>query len=319
MHTHSVSQTRLCACLLFRPACWCDETPRLITQGQRYRRVVFDLTQPRRAETGGLVQTEEWGQWGVLCAWLQTGWGPCDLLAGHLWPMTLTQQALTQGSVLSPITQWDERGSCVRWEDWTFFPLDSKNVAQNSTSRRRLVVKPASGHPQARCNKKQPCHASIIWLRLCSFPQHKNENLSERTWYIMWLCHFKSFVQHAALNNCPHQQQEPTVRFSINSCKLTVCRREGGHPGWVKFVAKHAHHQFPSRHLGQPSVNLPISLQEWQQDRAAYTHRGERAVMILYAPEDSSFGCDSAAPTGINAQIRKRHRDCVCACLSKFF
>lgn len=89
-HTHTVRKTRLGVftvetCVLM----WWD------TQADNTGPEVLPLCvwSLRQAEAGGLAQTEERGRWGVLCAWLQTRWGPGDLLAGQLWPMTLSQQA----------------------------------------------------------------------------------------------------------------------------------------------------------------------------------------------------------------------------------
>lgn len=70
-----------------------------------------------------------------------------------------------------------------------------------------------------------------------------------------------------------HGANRQAQQILMNSCELRVRRREGGRPSWVKFVGKHPHHQFPSRQLGQPSANLPISLSQVTAGRGCtYTH-----------------------------------------------
>lgn len=125
----------------------------------------------------------------------------------------------------------------------------------------------------------------------------------------------------------PVNDRSPSCQEGEISSKLTVLRGEGGCPSWVKFVGKHPRHHFPSRYLGQPRVNLPISLWERQWDRAACTHKRERLpVMIIYAPVDCSFGWREATPTSISVCCRRAAlREigveieilfvCVCVCL----
>lgn len=74
-HTHTQGANPGWLCLLFSPVCWCDETSRLITQGQRYCRVVFDLRQPRLAEARPRDRQRS-GVSGVCCVldyWLDGG------------------------------------------------------------------------------------------------------------------------------------------------------------------------------------------------------------------------------------------------------
>jgi len=164
-HAHWVSKTRLTVFTVYPSVLmWWD------TQADNTGPEVQTLrvwSQAAKAGWGWATGTDG-GARSLRCAvCLITGWmGPRDLLAGQRWTLTLPQQALTQCSMLSPKTQWDERRSSVNREDWTTSPLDLKNVAQHSSAQWRTVAGeawPASGHMQALCNQNEPCHASLTW------------------------------------------------------------------------------------------------------------------------------------------------------------
>lgn len=59
-----------------------------------------------------------------------------------------------------------------------------------------------------------------------------------------------------------HQKKRYIQQISLSSSRLTALCGDTVCPSWVKFVGKHLRHHFPSRYLGQPSVNRHISFYE---------------------------------------------------------
>lgn len=94
-HTWSQSQSRRAVFTVWPWVLMWWDTQADNTRPEKCRSV-FDLKALRQVEAVGQTQTEDWGQWGVLCAWLQTGREPRNLLAGQGWPLTQTQQGLIQ-------------------------------------------------------------------------------------------------------------------------------------------------------------------------------------------------------------------------------
>lgn len=122
-------------CLLFSPACWCDETPRLITQGQRYCCSVW--SQAAEMLWGWAMDTHR-GVGSARCAaCLITDW------IGALWPLSrsaLTLDPDTAGLeamliAFSNNTRRGEGSICVCW-GVDHFPFGHKEC---STTQQHIV------------------------------------------------------------------------------------------------------------------------------------------------------------------------------------
>lgn len=119
-------------CLLFSPACWCDETPRPIRRGQRYLCYVFDLRQRTSTEARGWRGVLDYTDWTGVASWPSRSALTPWLLRSGPWH--------THCSALPPNkTVWWKDGAAP--PQWTGpLPLcELKNVAQHSGAWRETA------------------------------------------------------------------------------------------------------------------------------------------------------------------------------------
>lgn len=140
--------------------------------------------------------------------------------------------------------QWDERRSGVCWEKRTTSPLVWKNVSRAHSSNTERRVPPELVEMQ-RCRGRK-----WVWYDHHKESQQQKEKIKKtQVWDAGKVRSEDLFLQ---------------IDSSLHSR--------------VKFVGKHPHQRFPpSSYQGSAKFNSPISLHDWQQDRAlTHTKRKKR-------------------------------------------